>query len=183
MPEMTDEDWESTAADLELLCDQTTAAGEVQEFDVLDAANAKALIADWRRLRTAGPVTPLPVCGTGMPETTYLNAIGHWAREAWPSGTLVHVGSSAVSKTWRDVDLRMILPDAEFDALFPGYLAVGQNDARWAMLSAGCAELARRLTGLPIDWQFQRQSEADRRYKGFRDPLDLHTSPDAEEGN
>lgn len=58
---------------------------------------------------------------------------------------------------FRDVDLRLILDDAEFDALCP-------TQARWELLSLSIGAYLRERTGLPIDFQLQRQTEANARF-------------------
>lgn len=176
---MTEEiDVSGAVAELELLCDQVASDGAIGEFDGKDLANTRTLIADWRRLqhRIEEIEDPLPLTGTGMPGTIYLDVFGHWLREAFDT-TAVHVGSSAVSKQWRDVDIRLILPDGQFNDMFPGYNGHHQNDVKWALMSAAIAELGKKLTGFPIDFQFQRMSDASNRYgRKFREPLDLYNS-------
>lgn len=67
------------------------------------------------------------------------------------------VGSAGIggNATWRDVDVRLILDDAEFDAIF------GTNRQRWELLSLAIGDYLRQRTGLPIDMQIQRQTEAN----------------------
>jgi hypothetical protein len=123
---------------------------------------------------------PVVHIGTGMPETTLLEAFGQWLYDAFGE-TAYHVGSSTHGKTWRDVDVRLMLDDDEFHALFPGYKDARQRDAKWALLCAAISELGKRLTGLPIDFQLQAASDANANHKGFRNPLWLynHTSVEA----
>ena len=117
----------------------------------------------------------LPAVGTGMPASIYLDMFGMWPRQAF-CGTALHVGSSAILKTWRDVDVRMILPDEKFNALFPDWDGTHQNGARWALMSAAISELGTKLTGLPIDFQFQRMTDANAAHKGrLGEPLDLYS--------
>ena len=75
-----------------------------------------------------------------------------------------HVGSSLENPDYHDVDLRCIMPDEEFDAMFRG------NDAekRLAFLNTAISEWVQARTGLPIDFQFQRFTEANRDFKGRR---------------
>lgn len=110
--------------------------------------------------------------GVGMPAAIYLCQFGQWIHDAYGE-TAYHVGSSARGKVWRDVDVRMMLDDEVFDAMFPGYAAAHQNDPLWALTCAGISELGRKLTGLPIDFQIQRVSHANGRYSGVREPLFL----------
>jgi hypothetical protein len=111
--------------------------------------------------------------GVGMPAALHLEAFGREIDAAF--GHLPYlVGSAAVGKQWRDVDLRLILPDDEFDALFPAHTAPSRQDGRWGLLCAAISELARQRTGLPVDFQIQRMSYANDRYPGVRLALGIH---------
>jgi hypothetical protein len=117
----------------------------------------------------AGPRKSVDI-GTGMPATTHLEAFGQCLRDAF--GTIpYHVGSSIHGKTWRDVDVRLMLDDDRFDALFPGYADYRQGDAWWALACSAISELGRQRTGLPIDFQIQKTTEANEQFPGARNPL------------
>ncbi|MCZ4513499.1 hypothetical protein O3Q52_36210 [Streptomyces sp. ActVer] len=117
--------------------------------------------------------TTRPMVGVGMPAALHLDAFGREIESAF--GHLPYlVGSASTGKTWRDVDVRLILPDDEFNALFPKPAEPGQPDGRWGLLCAAISELARQRTGLPVDFQIQRQSYANDRYPGVRQALGLH---------
>lgn len=117
-------------------------------------------------------MTDRPMVGVGMPAALHLDAFGREIDAAF--GHLPYlVGTASTSKQWRDVDVRLILPDDEFDALFPP-VDNGQPDGRWGLLCAAISELARQRTGLPVDFQIQRQSYANDRYPGVRQALGLH---------
>ena len=112
--------------------------------------------------------------GVGMPAVLHLNAFGREVREAFGEFPYL-VGSAAVGKGWRDVDVRLMLADEEFDALFPEHVNPGRCDGRWSLLCAAISELGRMRTGLPIDFQIQRTSEANERYGGeVRQALGLY---------
>lgn len=83
------------------------------------------------------------------------------------------VGSSlSPERTWRDVDVRLILPDDEYATLFGNPVAIG-----WAggpvvnMWDLAWSALGREMTGLPIDFQFQQQTLANRNHDGPRSAL------------
>ena len=119
------------------------------------------------------PEPPAPKAtptGVGMPAGMRLDAFGQWLYDAFDE-TAYLCGSATQGKTWRDVDVRIMLDDDRFDALFPGYASAHQNDAKWALLCAAVSELGRVQTGLPIDFQFQRASDANSKYRGVREPL------------
>jgi hypothetical protein len=124
--------------------------------------------------------------GTGMPQSILLQAFGQWIRDAF-GHTAYQVGSSVHGKEWRDVDVRLILDDDEFHALFPGYKHMHQIDAKWSFMCAAISALGKQQTGLPIDFQMQPMTEANKVYGGngkgtFRQPLFFydHASVQAE---
>ena len=60
---------------------------------------------------------PNPGFGVGMPAHLYLEQFGSLVWEAFGHPPYL-VGSAIMGKQWRDVDVRLILPDDEWDALF-----------------------------------------------------------------
>ena len=78
-----------------------------------------------------------------------------------------HVGSSLTRPDYHDVDLRCILPDDEFDRLF-GDFHPDRPNGLLHFLNAAVSEWIARRTQLPIDFQFQKASEANEKYKGPR---------------
>lgn len=115
---------------------------------------------------------PRPGHGPGVPGAMHLEAFGQSIADAF-GDCPYHVGSSATSKNWRDVDVRLILDDDRFHALFPGFKAANHIDAWWSLLCAALSELGRARTGLPIDFQIQSMTEANEKYHGIRNPLFL----------
>jgi hypothetical protein len=151
----------------------------------MTAQRAEPAAQDQARQEPESTIPPVLI-GTGMPATTLLEAFGQWIYDAFGE-TAYQVGSSTKGKTWRDVDVRLMLDDDAFHALFPGYRAAHQRDAKWSLLCAAISELGKRLTGLPIDFQIQPATEANKRYgrphEGhYRNPLWLynHASVEAE---
>lgn len=124
------------------------------------------------------PERPPVKIGTGMPASILLQSFGVWLRDAF-GHTAYQVGSSVHGKQWRDVDVRLILPDDEFYAMFPGYEFMHQIDAKWSLICAALSALGQQQTGLPLDVQLQPQSEANKfsAHEGtgtFRQPLIHH---------
>lgn len=72
------------------------------------------------------------------------------------------VGSSIARSDFRDVDLRCILSDAEFDSF------IGKNQSRLRFLNVSISEWIQARTGLNVDFQFQRQTEANKEFDGPR---------------
>lgn len=73
---------------------------------------------------------------------------------------IFHVGSSLTRADWRDVDVRTMLQDEEFDRLFGG------NRLRLKFLNVTISEWLTARTGLPVDFQFQRASDANAEFGG-----------------
>ena len=70
------------------------------------------------------------------------------------------VGSSMERRDFRDVDVRYIMGDAEFDRMFP----CGGDRAHSALWSLMCLSISLYLSqqsGLPVDFQIQRQTNAN----------------------
>lgn len=92
-------------------------------------------------------------------------ALSHWCE--WIARTFDHhpylVGSVLYRQDWRDVDVRMILDDDEFDALPCDPMVLNVAFSVWGQ----------QVTGLPIDFQFQRRTEANAEFGGGRHALGL----------
>jgi len=70
------------------------------------------------------------------------------------------VGSCGERADFRDVDVRVILGDDAFDRFFAGGVLF------WGLFCLGVTEHLRKITGLPIDFQVQRMTEANEKYGG-----------------
>lgn len=71
------------------------------------------------------------------------------------------VGSVLERPDWRDVDVRFIMSDEDFAALFPDAKTHWEQDERWLLLTISISERLSKVTGLPIDFQFQPQTHAN----------------------
>lgn len=122
--------------------------------------------------------------GVGMPGSLYLQQFGDYVRKAW-GHVPYHVGSSLTMKDgWRDVDVRLILSDVEYEALGFGDPRFYQNSQKWVAHCLAWSAFGRALTGFPIDFQIQQQTYANSQYpKGQRSGLfsvaDIHDQPPA----
>lgn len=99
---------------------------------------------------------PRLIVGVGAQGIDLLDHWGYVISRAFGE-TPYHVGSSAMQKTgWRDVDVRIIMDDEKFDALF------GKDQGRfnpfWTATMLAYSIWGERVTGLPIDFQIQRRS-------------------------
>lgn len=77
---------------------------------------------------------------------------------------------------WRDIDVRYILADDEFAALFPDAGDNWEFDPRWLLLTVSISGWLEKQTGLPVDFQFQPQTHANARHKGPRNALGIRIS-------
>ena len=75
------------------------------------------------------------------------------------------VGSSSERPDFRDVDIRFLMADEHFDALF------WRRDRFWSLVCWAISEWLAKQTGLPIDFQIQRLSEANEKFQGSRNPM------------
>ena len=73
------------------------------------------------------------------------------------------VGSSTKSTEYRDVDVRVIMEDEKFNALFGDWNAQRLKPF-WSLFCVAVSDYLAKQTGLPIDFQVQKRgdvSEAD----------------------
>jgi hypothetical protein len=104
-----------------------------------------------------------------MPAGVWLTKFGVLVEDYF-GHTAYHVGSSLKGKDWRDVDVRLILPDDEFTARF-GDNQSAETNPKLAAVTLAFAALGAQMTGLPIDFQIQSQSHANERYPHTRSAL------------
>lgn len=100
----------------------------------------------------------------GMPQDLLLNEFGSQCWFAF-GHTAYHVGSSLNNKSgWRDVDVRMLIPDEEWDALGLGDPDQMHLNGKWVAMALAFSALGKALTGLPVDFQLQKQSWANNKF-------------------
>lgn len=106
---------------------------------------------------------------TGMPAGIWLTKFGTIVADYF-GDVPYHVGSSLDRKDWRDVDVRLILDDEDFDRRF-GSNRNAETNKKLAAITLAFAALGKQMTGLPIDFQIQQQSHANKAYPGKRSAL------------
>jgi hypothetical protein len=89
------------------------------------------------------------------------------------------VGSALERPDWRDVDIRFIMADEEFATLFPDAGGHWEQDARWLLMTISISERMSRLTGLPVDFQFQPQTHANEIHKGVRHAIGVRIAKES----
>lgn len=101
----------------------------------------------------------------GFPGTPKLDDFGFRIWEAFGEFPY-HVGSSLELKTgWRDVDVRLIIFDEDYPAL--GFGPPERPNGKWRAICEAWSIYGQHLTGLPIDFQIQQQSWANKTYPGI----------------
>jgi len=109
------------------------------------------------------PVTPPKQRGVyiGMPAYLHLCRFADVIRDAFPEGGVYLVGSALARQDWRDVDIRLMLPDAAYARIIGPLTKPRYANPRWRALCVAFAALGRDMTGLPIDFQIDQQSAAN----------------------
>ena len=115
-------------------------------------------------------------CYVGAPAIFALEQCCYELNQAFGGYGCYLVGSVLKTAAWRDVDLRLIMADEEFDQLFPNAGRHWEHDSRWLLLTISISERLSKLTGLPIDFQFQPQTQANGAHPGPRHAMGLHIS-------
>lgn len=69
-------------------------------------------------------------------------------------------GSSITRRDFRDVDVRMMMWDAEFDRFFKDPEA-GYLNPLWSLLCTTLSAYLSQQSGLPVDFQIQRMTQAN----------------------
>jgi len=127
-----------------------------------------------------------PVTGVGQPAYKQLHMFAELVEQAFPGAYVYLVGTAAVSKEWRDVDVRIVLTGRLYrrycaDQITAERIAKAapqpqhrrsaalhdENSAnvwplgrRRAALELAFCALARDMTGLPVDVQFMSRGYA-----------------------
>lgn len=108
----------------------------------------------------------------GAPEFFELNQACRTIVEAY--GVCVYlVGSALERRDYRDVDIRCILNDEDFDQKYPGITGNFSFDARWSLDCSAISLFLSKHSGLKIDFQFQRQTQANEEYDGARSAVGI----------
>lgn len=88
------------------------------------------------------------------------------------------VGSATERPDYRDVDLRLILADEDFDHWFQGRVML------WSLVCLTIGQHLRAVTGMPIDFQIQRRTEANEKHPTtHRHPMGMRARPFAGGGD
>jgi hypothetical protein len=108
--------------------------------------------------------------GVGMPQSLLLNEFGSQLWSAF-GGPPYLVGSALFGKKWRDVDVRTILDDNEYEAMGLGKPNLAHQNGKWVALCLAFSALGKQMTGLPIDFQIQQRTRANEEFNQPRSAL------------
>lgn len=139
------------------------ATGLPEPFPPIAAAEQPAPRAKW--------------CYVGAPAVFRLDVACHIINKAL-GGTCYMVGSALQRPDFRDVDVRCIMVDENFDALFGVLGESWEKSPLWMMLSISVSAWLREQTGLPVDFQVQRAAHANKKHAGDRHFLGLYVKGD-----
>lgn len=78
------------------------------------------------------------------------------------------VGSAITTKEYRDVDVRVIVDDTEYERLFPGLTGNPRVHPLWSLLCSAVSLHLAQASGLPVDFQIQSTSIAEAKFGGCR---------------
>lgn len=133
------------------------------------AKNVEKLVAQFQQRKKA--------CHVGAPAVFFLEQCCQHINAAFGHYGCYLVGSSLERADWRDVDIRFIMPDEEFDVLFPDAAdRCWEQDPRWLLLTVSISGWLSKMTGLPVDFQIQPQTHANASHKGPRNAMGLRIS-------
>jgi len=113
--------------------------------------------------------------GVGMPGAILLDAFGSYVWDAFgeipyhvgssletEKGTTPWAGATLNRSQWRDVDVRLIISDEKWEKEGYGDPRDTHRNAKWVATTLAWTAFGRQLTGLPIDFQIQQQTEANK---------------------
>jgi hypothetical protein len=104
-------------------------------------------------------------CWLPAPQIFNLNAACCLINQAFGNGYGVYlVGSCLTKRDYRDVDIRLILSDDDFEKRYPGAAGRPDLNAAWALECASISCWLNKQTGLPIDFQIQSQKLANEQF-------------------
>lgn len=95
----------------------------------------------------------------GMPHMPKLDRFGEIVFQAFAARAYI-VGSALTRRDWRDLDVRVILPDDRFEQLF-GAETDWRKNPRLAAVATAFAALANQMTSLPVDFGIDQMTEAN----------------------
>lgn len=97
-----------------------------------------------------------------MPNHIILEAWARDLRRCFDGEMPYLVGSGIKSRDYRDVDVRIIVPRAKWEAWFGEFQPCMRHNKKWASIMIAMSLWGQRITGLPIDFQVQCQEDVNK---------------------
>jgi hypothetical protein len=110
--------------------------------------------------------------GVGMPAALLLEEFGSQIWSAFGEPPFL-VGSALFGKKWRDIDVRLMLDDETYESMGLGDPKNQQRNAKWVSLCLAYSALGKAMTGLPIDFQIQQRTWANKTFDNPRCALGI----------
>lgn len=98
----------------------------------------------------------------GMPASLWLHEFGSQVWSAFGSPPYLVGSALQGEREPHDVDVRVILSDEEYASQGFGDPRDPHRNAKWVALVLAFSALGKAMTGLPIDFQIQQQTEANK---------------------
>jgi hypothetical protein len=112
-------------------------------------------------------LTPLQFQSLDRACTQILQGFGDTALGCYLVGS---AGRSVMGRVnYRDVDVRLIMTNADYDVMFGP--EGNRNNQYWSLLCMLISSWLAQQTGLPVDFQIQRQNDANEGHPGPRNGL------------
>lgn len=110
----------------------------------------------------------------GMPWQPKLDLYGLIVFDAFGARPYL-VGSCLIRRDFRDVDVRVILPDDEFEVLFGEGMIATEHRAnpKLSAINMAFSSLGKEMTDLPIDFQIDQMTRANTEHDGPRNALGI----------
>jgi hypothetical protein len=86
------------------------------------------------------------------------------------------VGSALERRDYRDIDVRFVMEDTAYDRLFHdgrGDQGGGWLNPLWSLMCSSTSLWLSQQSGLPIDFQIQRMTQANKEHSGGRQALGI----------
>jgi hypothetical protein len=112
----------------------------------------------------------------GAPKAFELEMACQVVVDAFDSLGCFLVGSATERADWRDVDLRMMFKDEDFAKLFPDAGEHWEHDSRWLLMTAAISDWLSKRSGLPVDFQFQPMTWANKKFDKIRHAVGIRIS-------
>lgn len=107
----------------------------------------------------------------GMPAALWLDEFGSQVWSAFGAPPYLVGSALRGERDYHDVDVRLILSDEDYAAQGYGKPDECHQNGKWVATCLAFSLLGQHMTGLPIDFQIQQQTDANAKHDGPRSAL------------